>query len=207
VRNLRLLPKAHLHLHLEGSARASTVRELARREGTTLPTLTRPHFKGFAGFGAVLSAATEVLRGPEDLGRICRELAEDEAEDGVVYTEPMVMPHLHAERFGLLPEEVFGAMREAFEEASGATGVRVGVMAGIDRSWSAERAEEVARFAAAHTGEGVVSLGLAGPGRASHEEHTRFVRACEIARSAGLAVVPHAGLLEGQTMCGMPWSG
>jgi len=197
MRDPRELPKAHLHLHLEGSARSSTVRELAEHEGVWLPTLTKPRFEGFADFGSALSAATEVLASPEDLARICRELVEDEARDGVVYTEPMVSPHLHAGRFGLAPEEVFSAMRETFEAASAATGVRVGIMIGIDRSRSTEEAEEVARFAAEHAGDGVVSLGLAGPGRDGHEEHARFADACAIARAAGLAVVPHAGLLEG----------
>jgi adenosine deaminase len=95
------------------------------------------------------------------------------------------------------PEETFLTMRRAFEEASAATGVGVGMMVGIDRCRSTEEAEEAARFAAAHAGDGVVSLGLAGAGRDSHEEHARFARACAIARAAGLAVVPHAGLVEG----------
>ncbi len=122
---------------------------------------------------------------------------EDEAREGVVYTEPMISVHLHARRFGLPPEEVFMTMRQAFEEASAATGVSVGMMVGIDRSRSTEEAEEAARFAAAHARDGVVSLGLAGAGREGHEEHARFADACASARAAGLAVVPHAGLLEG----------
>ncbi len=191
------LPKAHLHLHLEGSARVSTVRELAERGGVRLPALPGRRFASFADFGAALSAATEVLRSLDDITRLCRELVEDEAEDGVVYTEPMASPHLHAGRFGISPEKVFSAMREAFEEASAATGVRVGLMVGIDRSRSTAEAEEASRFAAAHADDGVVSLGLAGSGRDGHEEHVRFARACALARAAGLAVVPHAGLLEG----------
>ncbi len=73
----------------------------------------------------------------------------------------------------------------------------MGLMVGIDRSRSTAEAEEAARFAAAHADDGVVSLGLAGSGRDGHEEHARFARACATARAAGLAVVPHAGLLEG----------
>lgn len=197
VRDPRKLPKAHLHLHLEGSARISTIRELAEREGVRLPDLTERRFGGFADFSVALSAATDVLRSLDDIARVCRELVEDEAEDGVVYTEPMISPYLHAGRFGLTPEEVFLAMREAFEEACAATGVRVRLMVGIDRSRSTGEAEEAARFAAERVGEGVVSLGLSGAGKDGHEEHARFARACEIARAAGLAVVPHAGLLEG----------
>ena len=74
LRDPRYLPKAHLHLHLEGSARASTVRELAEREGIRLPALTKTRFEGFADFGAALSAATRVIKGPEDLARVRREL-------------------------------------------------------------------------------------------------------------------------------------
>jgi adenosine deaminase len=175
----------------------SPVHELAERYGVRLPALTKPRLADFAEFGSALSAATEVLGSPEDLARVCRELLEDESREGVVYTEPMVSVHLHTRRFGLPPEEVFLMMRRAFEEASTATGVRVGMMVGIDRSLSTEEAEVVARFAAAHAGDGVVSLGLAGAGSDGHEEHARFARACAIARAAGLTVIPHAGLLEG----------
>jgi adenosine deaminase len=193
LRDTKRLPKAHLHLHLEGSARSSTIRELAEREGVALPTLSKRRFEDFADFSEALSAATGVLKSPEDLTRICRELVEDEAGEGVVYTEPMVVPHLHSVRFGLSPEEVFSAMWEGFEAASSATGVRVGAMIGIDRSWETERAEEASRFAAKHAGERVVSLGLAGPGRSGHEEHARFAHACEIARSAGSRTQPKKG--------------
>jgi adenosine deaminase len=202
MRDPRELPKAHLHLHLEGSARPSTVRELASRHGVRLPVSPKGRFESFAEFGMALSAATEALARPEDLARVCRELVEDEAKEGVVYTEPMISPHLHAGRFGLSPEDVFLTIRRAFEEASGATGVSVGMMVGIDRSRTTGEAEEAARFAALHAGYGVVSLGLAGAGTDGHEEHARFARACEIARSAGLAVVPHAGLLEGADSVG-----
>jgi hypothetical protein len=45
-----------------------------------------------------------------------------------------------------------------------------------------------------HRKDGIVSLGLAGAGRDGHEEHVRFASACVIARTAGLAIVTHAGL-------------
>ena len=197
MRDVLRLPKAHLHLHLEGSARPTTIQELARREGIPLPTLTKPRFADFADFDTSLDAATRVLTRPTDLARICRELVEDEAADGVVYTEPMISPHHHAERFAWSPEDVLRLMHEAFEEASATTGVQVGLMIGIVRSWATEVAEEVARFAAENRRHGVVALGLAGAGLASHEEHERFATACSIARSADLTIVPHAGLLEG----------
>jgi adenosine deaminase len=109
----------------------------------------------------------------------------------------MIGPHHHAERFAWSPEDVLRLMHDAFEEASAATRVQVGLMIGIVRSWATEFAEEVARFAAENRRYGVVALGLAGAGLSSHEEHERFANACSIARSAGLTIVPHAGLLEG----------
>ena len=60
MRDTKRLPKAHLHLHLEGSARSSTIRELAEREGVALPTLTKRRFEDFADFGEALSAFTQV---------------------------------------------------------------------------------------------------------------------------------------------------
>ena len=47
VRDLAALPKAHLHLHLEGGMRPGTLRELAARNGMAVPEI-----RGFGSFGA-----------------------------------------------------------------------------------------------------------------------------------------------------------
>src|SRR5690242_9410691 len=72
TRDLRALPKAHLHLHLEGAMRPSTLRELADAAGVAVPPI-----RGFGSFGAFAGmyvAACDVLTTPESLVRLVDEV-------------------------------------------------------------------------------------------------------------------------------------
>src|ERR1700710_3277502 len=101
VRDLAALPKAHLHLHLEGGMRPSTLAELADRHGMTVPAV-----RGFGSFGVFAEmyvAACEVLQTPEDLVRLFEETLDDARAAGAVYVEPaFFLPH-HRDRLG--PDE------------------------------------------------------------------------------------------------------
>lgn len=188
-RSVFTLPKAHLHAHLILSARPETMAELADRYGIdvadawTCGSLGELILKSPIAFG--------LIRTPDELARLCREFVEDEATQGVAYTQPMIGLYFFAKRFRMSPEEVLAIQDEAFRAASAATGVQVGYMCGILRHDSPKDAETVARFAARHADRGVAALGVAGdeliPSLPS------FRRAFEIAREAGLLVVPHAG--------------
>src|SRR3954452_12837057 len=98
MRALAELPKAHLHLHLEGGMRPSTLAELAERYGMTVPVVRG--FGSFSVFAAMYVAACEVLRTPDDLRRLVEETVEDAAIAGAIWVEPSVyLPH-HRERIG-----------------------------------------------------------------------------------------------------------
>jgi len=181
------LPKAHLHLHLEGSARPETIAALAAQEGLTIPP---PVFADLPQFIACYQAVLPAIRRPESLARICREVVEDDAAQGVLYTQPMISPTYYAERMGLPLDEIWAVMRAAFERAAAATGIEVGYLIGIDRARPAEEAEQAAAFAAAHAGDGIAGFGFGGDERVPPG---KLARACAIAREAGLLIVPHAG--------------
>ncbi len=189
---IRSLPKAHLHVHFPRTMRPSTLRELAARQAISLEGFYQfaslPEFLGRRPLGDCITT-------PDDLRRICRELVEDEARDGVLYTEPMVVLHRFVPRLGSLGE-VFHLMRDAFDEAEDEFGVEVGLMVGFNRHGDSVAAvEELARFAARHAGDGVVAFGFGGDEERAGPE--AFARACAIARDAGLLVVPHAGEAAG----------
>jgi adenosine deaminase len=186
------LPKAHLHLHLEGSARRATIVELAERAGVGP---LRFACEDFAAFDGLYMAMLDVIRAPEDLARICRELVEDEAAVGTAYVEPSINPLYWAERFRIPPAEALAVMRDAFADAGRRHGVEVGLMAAVPRFVGAEGAEAMAAFAAEHVDGGVVAFGICGDEPA--DAHRPFVRACALAHEAGLLVVPHAGEQQG----------
>jgi adenosine deaminase len=189
VRDPLTLPKAHLHLHLEGSARPATIEELAARAGVDYHVPTS--FSNFPEFNDAYLAMTMFIQRPEDLIRICAEIIADDASQGVRYSEPEFVPGFYAERFGMTELEVFCLIRDAFQAAGREHGVEVGCM--ICGLWPLPiaEAEAAARFAAANRDEGVVAFGFASiePVR----DYRRWRRARDIAYAAGLLVIPHVG--------------
>ncbi len=189
MRDPLALPKAHLHLHLEGSARPSTIEELAARAGVEYRVPTR--FSSFEEFNDAYLRMVEFITRPEDVVRVCREIIEDDATQGVRYCEPQVAPVFYCERFGMTETEVYELMRDAFVAAGQEHGIEVGMLiAGI---WPLPMAETeaAARFAAAQAGNGVVGFGLCGI--EPQGGYAQWAAICDIARDAGLLIIPHAG--------------
>ena len=189
-RDLRTLPKAHLHLHLEGAMRPATFMELAEVHG--LPASIECD-GSFASLIALYRAACEVLRSPEDIQRLVYEVVQDAADDGAVWVEigASVSP-AHAARLQLSNEEaVLEVVLDAGRRAAQELDVGVGFIINANRTRPPAEALELARLAARHAGDGVVGFGLA-------DDETRgppepFADAFAIARDAGLISAPHAG--------------
>ena len=196
MRDLRALPKVELHVHLEGSMRASTVVELAERYGVELPEGLREGRYGFRDFRHFIDewlAGLACLRSVEDFRRIALELCEDEAAQGVRYAEVSFSLPDHAERF----DDWDGPMRgvlEGFAEGQRRFGITcqmyVDVVRGIDMALS-RRAMEVA---AAYRDAGVIGIGLGGEERFPPEPYAEIFRD---GRARGLRSIPHAGETHG----------
>jgi adenosine deaminase len=202
-RDLRLLPKAHLHLHFTGSMRHPTLVELAARDGITLPDalveewpprLSAADEKGWFRFQRLYDVARSVLRTEEDVRRLVREAAEDDAADGGRWLELQVDPSGYAARFGgitAFTELVLDAVRGA----SDATGLEIAVVVAANRTRHPLDARTLARLAAQYAGRGVVGFGLSNDERRGTTSD--FAPAFAIARRAGLLLTPHGGELMG----------
>ena len=173
--------------------RPSTLAELADRYGLTVPALgPNPDFAEFIGLYRI---ATEVLREPDDLRRLLREIAEDNAADGVTWVEVHTYPPLWNGRFGS-DEEALGLAVDAATAAGAAAGIGVGLVVAADRTEPPQDAVRWARLAAEHASGGVVvGFGLASDETA--RPASDFAEAFAIAGRAGLRSVPHAGELAG----------
>jgi adenosine deaminase len=192
VRNLRELPKAHLHLHVDGAMRAETLAELARKYGVEAPMPTS--YGSFDAFMATITAAAGCLRTEADVRRLISEIVEDAAQQGVRWLEPSMWPGLLGGRLG--PDEsAVDVVLDAGLRAGAALGVGFGLILAANRDFGAAAACDVARLAVSRAGLGVVGLGLDGDESAAGPE--LFVEAAGIARAGGLPCVPHAGELLG----------
>ena len=202
-RDLHTLPKAHLHLHFTGSMRHSTLVELAARDGVVLPDalvedwppqLSAADEKGWFRFQRLYDVARSVLRKPDDVRRLVREAAEDDAAEGGRWLEIQVDPSGYAARFGGITAFI-ELVLDAVTEASSATGVGIGVVVAANRTRHPLDARTLARLAGQYADRGVVGFGLSNDERRGWTSD--FAPAFRIARRAGLRLVPHAGELLG----------
>jgi adenosine deaminase len=192
MRPLARLPKAHLHLHLEGGMRPSTLAELADKYGMTVPAVRT--FGSFSAFAAMYLAACEVLRSPDDFRRLVDETVDDAAMAGAIWVEPAIYPPHHGDRIGP-PEAVLEIVLDALSAAAADHGIRAGLMVSADRTVDPAVAVALARLAAGYADSGAVAFGLANDETGFPPEP--FAEAFAIARDAGLLSTPHAGELEG----------
>ena len=190
------LPKAELHLHLEGSIRPETAVELAARHGTKLnaeEVAARYRYTNFAGFIEVFKWVSSFLRNPQDYALITRRLLEELARQNVVYAEITVSAGVMLRRTQDV-EANFSAIREASQEAS-FKGSRTAWIFDAVRQFGAEAAEEVARSAGKLRSSGVVAFGMGGD--EVSVPTANFREAFDVARGAGLRIVCHAGEIGG----------
>ena len=192
MRDLATLPKAHLHLHLEGGMRPSTLTELATRYRMTVPEIRG--FGSFAAFAAMYVAACEVLREPDDMIRLVDDTVDDAAAAGAVWIEPAIyLPH-HNARLGP-DEEVLELVLDAFAAAGARHGVGCGLIVAADRTVDPAIAVRLAHLACRYADRGVVAFGLANDEGPFPPEP--FADAFAVARAGGLLSTPHAGELAG----------
>ena len=203
VRDLARLPKAHLHLHLAGAMRPSTLVELAAAQGRRLPAeLLDPSGtrldvnarRGWSRFQRLYDAAREVVAGLDEVRRLVREIAEDERAAGSAWVEVQVDPSSYAARLGGLQATV-ELVLDAMASASRDTGVGMALVVAANRTRHPGDAETLARVARRFAGRGVVGFGLSNDETKGPPE--QFAKAFRIARDAGLLAVPHAGETRG----------
>jgi adenosine deaminase len=194
MRDLVALPKAHLHLHLDGALRESTLNELCEQRGLEPPPLPQGNYESFGVFMDTIAACHDALSSPDRLRRIMNEIIDDAAADGAVWVEISLWPGLFGGRLG--PDrQAVELVLEAGREAATGSGVGFGVMVAANRHEGPEAAVATARLAVELGSDGVVSFGLDGDEAAFPP--SPFAEAFEIAKIGGLLCTPHAGELLG----------
>ena len=200
---MRLLPKAELHLHLDGSMRPQTAVELAATEGQALDLadatarLVGPvRCANQAELLTFFDLPISLLQTPASLTRVTSELVESLAGDGVTYAEIRWAPRLHVER-GMSVQGVIEAVARGSAEAASRLGPRtpfVGLIVTAMRSHPPAANVELASVAAAF-GPPVIGFDLAG--LEAEYPAPPHAAAFQAARSGGLELTAHAGEVPG----------
>jgi aminodeoxyfutalosine deaminase len=193
---LDALPKAELHLHLEGSIRPETAVELAERHDVKLTAdevAARYNYSNFAGFIEAFKWVTSYLRAPEDYALITRKLLGELVRQNVVYAEITISAGVMLRRTQNV-EANFTAIREASESVL-FRHLRTGWIFDAARQFGPDAAKEVAASGAKLQRSGVIAFGMGGDELAFPA--VNFRPAFDLARSEGLRIVCHAGELGG----------
>lgn len=200
TRTQRPSPKIELHVHLEGTIRARTLLEIARRNDISLPASTVEglqelyRFQDFDHFIEVWILTTNALRTAEDFRQVVVDYAAEAASHGAVYIEGIFSPAERVAR-GIAWDTIFSGYCDGAVEAEEEHGVVVRLTPDIYRGASLGEACDVARWAARFKERGVVGLGLGGLEAAYPPEP--YAPAFAIAKDGGLGSVPHAGEVAG----------
>jgi adenine deaminase len=192
---IRGLPKAELHLHLEGTLEPELALQLARRHGITLPYDTVEEmrrsleFTDLQSFLDAYTAATGVLRDEEDFYALTAAYLRRAHEQGIVHVEVFFDPQSHTAR-GIAFATVLLGIQRALEDAERELGITHRLIMSFLRHLSAEEAmqtlEQALPYRSALTAVGLDSTEVGHP-------PVKYVKVFERARQEGFLTVAHAG--------------
>ncbi len=187
---VKQLPKAELHLHLEGSVEAQTIQEI--QPGLTLGEIqTAMHFSGFLGFLKAYVWVSQRLTTATAYRVALRRLLEKLISQNVLAVEITLSVGVILWK-GQTLEAIFEAL---CEECAAHPTIRVHWIFDAIRQFGAEQAAEVFEKAAAYRDSGVVAIGIGGD-----EERGPAIWFADLyhrAKDAGLCLTAHAGETTG----------
>ncbi len=197
---IRRLPKAELHLHLEGTILPATLVELSQRHDASPLTLAEAEkiyqFTDFSGFMDAFRAITRLLTGPEDYElaawRMCQRLVEQGVVHAEVYISVGVIYHWREHAEGVV-EPIFAGLERARQRAERELGLSLYWIFDAVRHFTVPEAERVflkaAELRPAHPS--IIGIGLGGDERQRGSEpfHEMYAEAAK----AGLRLTNHAG--------------
>ena len=195
---LQSLPKAEVHLHLEGCFDADTIARWARAEGVALPRAQEDLFKfsGLADFLGFLDLACGLAATPERLAQLSYGLARRLTDNGTGYADVIVNPtHWHAwhGRLSAMLDAIDAGLQAA--EQDGLTSV--GLCISLLRTQTADESIELVELLHAMRHPRVVALSVDGNEATAGRTGPRFAEAFRRAGQHGLRRTVHAGESSG----------
>ncbi|MGI8737714.1 MAG: adenosine deaminase [Candidatus Eremiobacter antarcticus] len=195
---LTALPKAELHVHLEGTVAPQSLRRIGRRNGVTLPANVDELYAchDFQSFLRAFVQVVRVLQRPDDFYEITTEYLELVRQQGVRHVEFLFSPATLRHFFANTDlETIVGAIHAASQSACAAHGISSLLIFDMVRNLGVEAAAADIELAIRCRQFGVVGVGLGGdeakfPARDFKNVYAR-------AKSAGLALTAHAGEAAG----------
>jgi adenosine deaminase len=196
---LAAMPKAEIHVHLEGATAPEASYAIARRNRVPLPVDSLEEwrryfeFRDFPHFIDVYRNTVDTIRTTDDLALMVAQFYVDQARQNVRYSECFISMSLHLRR--LSASEILDALAQGIERGRTVSDARVAFIADISRE-DPQTQDAVLDLALRGQRRGlIVGLGLGGL-EAEFPPHL-FRETYAKARAAGLHAVAHAGEAAG----------
>ena len=200
---IRRLPKAELHVHLDGCLRPATMIDLAWKAKVDLPARSEDALRRWMlvdeerdleDYLKRFDVTNALLQNPEAIERVAYEMVEDAKADGLRYLEVRYCPTL-SNRRGLTVEDAVAAEWRGLQRGARDFGVGVGIINCALRQNSPADSLDLARRSVALKHQGVVGFDIAG-GEAGRPAKAH-AEAFRVAREGLLGVTVHAGEAAG----------
>ncbi|MGO4106704.1 adenosine deaminase [Paenibacillus sp. YAF4_2] len=200
LEQIKRLPKIDLHVHLDGSVKPDTIRELAEAQGKALPAGAEGDLTPWMQIDENCTSLVEYLskfdfvlpfmQTAEALERIAQEVVQQAAEAGCLYVEVRFAPMLHTLE-GLSASDAIRHTIAGLRDGEHLFGIKARVIVICMRHDSVEKNLEVIEAAKEYYGQGVVAVDLAGDEAGFPPQIHRSV--FELASSYELPITIHAG--------------
>ena len=158
---IRKLPKAEIHIHLEGAILPGTALELAKKNGVSLPDCEKVEdlysYANLMEFLAVYGAISDSIVTVDDFQRITYAMLESAARNGCRYMEFFISPHAHT---GIPFARQFEGIRKGMADAETDFGIVSRIIPGMNRELGPTAGEEYLDEILANRGDDLIGLGL-----------------------------------------------
>jgi adenosine deaminase len=199
---IETLPKAELHVHLEGTLEPELSFALAEKNGialgydTTEELLAAYDFHDLPSFLAIYYAAMNVLVDEDDFYRLAWQYLEKAASQNIVYAELFFDPQAHTSR-GVAFDTVIRGIHRAQEDAASKLGIETGLILCFLRDMSAQSAMQHLELAVPYT-DWLIGVGLDSDEKGNPPR--KFAEVFARARSLGLKLTMHCDVNQDDTL-------
>ena len=194
---VRAMPKAELHVHLEGTVDASTLLTLAERHGVEPPAPDEAgidewyRFDGFPMFLERYLTVLGLMRTPDDFSLVAQRYLATAHQQGAVHVEFHVSATGHILENGTRWAPIHDGIVDGCVAAAATTGISWGLIPDVSPHLPAARCAEAMDEVFAHDLDHVVAIGMGGP--ADTWATDDFSPIYAMARAHGVPAVAHAG--------------
>ena len=199
MNSFELCKKVELHIHLEGAASPSFVREICQSSGKQIPEIFDKSgnykWQDFDQFLSIYEIVTNLFLEEKNFEALIRHVLDKQVKENVIYTEIFLGPHLWSDIPSSRWQRFLEIASNAANEYKNKYGIHTYFIIVCIRHLGPEKALEASKFASKVKNDNVVGFGMAGDEKKFNT--LDFIESFNFARNSGLGITTHAGEICG----------